>query len=83
MSIKVVKMYGAQWCPDCRRSKAFLDAHGVSYEYVDLEKIPDAAGEVEKINNGLQRIPTIVFSDDSVLVEPSDEELAQKLDIEI
>lgn len=72
--------YGATWCPDCRRSKDFLDSLGVEYEYINLEKDPEAAKRVEKINKGYQSIPTIVFPDSHVLVEPSNEELKAEID---
>ena len=36
---------------------------------------------MQKINDGKQIIPTIVFEDGSILVEPSNAELARKLDI--
>lgn len=78
MSDKII-FYGANWCPDCRRSKRLLDKHNVTYEYINLEENPTASDQVMKINNGLQSIPTIVFPDGSVLVEPSDEELENKL----
>ncbi len=41
--------------------------------------MPEAAEIVEKINHGLQSIPTIVFDDGSVLTEPSDPVLKTKL----
>jgi mycoredoxin len=41
--------------------------------------VPEAAEVVEKINNGLQSIPTIMFDDGSVLTEPSDPVLKAKL----
>ena len=37
---------------------------------------------VLKINNGQKRVPTILFPDGSVMVEPSNSELAEKLSIE-
>jgi len=63
--------YGATWCPDCRRSKKFLDERKVDYTYINLEETPDTAAEVEKINKGMQSIPTIVFPDGTILTEPS------------
>jgi glutaredoxin len=72
-------LYGAQWCPDCKRSKAYLDERKIDYDYVDLEVVPEAAGIVEKINKGMQSIPTIVFPNGKVLVEPTDEELAAEI----
>ena len=32
-----ITMYGAEWCGDCRRSKKFLDANNVQYNYIDVE----------------------------------------------
>lgn len=75
-----IKFYGATWCPDCRRSKAYLDEKKVSYEFINIDEIEGAAREVEKINNGLRSIPTIVFPNGTVLVEPSNEELQKALE---
>lgn len=74
-----ITLYGASWCPDCRRSKAFLAAQRIPYTYVDLEQEPAAAQTVLSLNGGKQIIPTIVFGDGSHLSEPSNEQLAEKL----
>lgn len=79
MNNKKIKFYGATWCPDCSRSKAFLDERNVEYEYINIEEVPGAAEEVEKINNGYRSIPTIIFPDGRILVEPSNEELQKAL----
>lgn len=73
-------MYGADWCGDCRRAKAFFDERGIAYEYVDLVDNPAETERVLERNNGVKKIPVIVFADDSHLVEPSNDELAAKLD---
>lgn len=72
--------YGADWCADCRRSKYFLDQKGVEYQYINIDRDPNAAAEVEKINRGMQSIPTIIFPDGEILVEPSNEELERALE---
>jgi thioredoxin reductase (NADPH) len=74
-----ITVYGAHWCPDCRRSKQFLGEHQIPYNWVDIEQ--DANGEqyVIQKNNGKRIIPTIEFDDGSILVEPSNAELADKL----
>lgn len=74
-----IRMYGANWCGDCRRAKTFFGEQRIHYEYIDLEQTPDAIREVERINNGMRSIPTIIFPDGSILVEPSNAELADKL----
>jgi thioredoxin reductase (NADPH) len=74
-----IKVYGAPWCPDCRRSKQFLNELRVPYAWVDIDKDPQAASFVRSVNNGKQIIPTIVFPDGSFLAEPGNDELARKL----
>jgi mycoredoxin len=73
-----IVMFGADWCGDCRRSKALLDAEGIEYTYVDTEAIEDAADRARAIS-GRTNIPVIVFPDGSHLVEPSNAELRAKL----
>lgn len=75
-------MYSTSWCPDCHRAKYFLDQHGVDYINVDVES--DEAGMlfVRQINGGRRVVPTIIFPDGTVLVEPSNSALAAKLDLE-
>lgn len=74
-----ITMYGADWCGDCRRAKAWFDANDVAYDYVDLVDNPDETERVLERNNGVKRIPVIVFPDDSHLVEPTDDDLAAKM----
>ncbi len=74
-----IKFYATTWCHDCARSKHFLDSRGVSYEYINIDEVPDAAEKVLKINNGMRSVPTIVFPNGDVLVEPSDDELGNAL----
>ncbi|MDA0734451.1 MAG: glutaredoxin domain-containing protein [Chloroflexi bacterium] len=82
MAEENIKLYGANWCPDCRRSKAFLGQHRIPYEYLDIEQDTDAQEYVKQLNDNKQIIPTIVFADGSILVEPSDAELAAKLGLQ-
>jgi len=79
MSITPITMYGADWCGDCRRAKAWFEDNGYAYDYVDLVANPDETARVLERNDGTQQIPVIVFSDDSHLVEPSNDELATKM----
>jgi len=74
-----ITLYGATWCPDCRRSKAFLGEQRIPYTYVDLEEHPEAVDTVLALNGGKQIIPTIVFADGSFVTEPTNEELAEKV----
>ena len=77
-----ITVYGATWCPDCKRAKQFLGEQRVHYRWVDIEQEPEHVTLVEQVNNGKRIIPTIVFEDESILVEPSNAELAAKLGLQ-
>lgn len=79
MPHETITIYGSDWCGDCRRAKRFLSLNNISFDWIDIEK--DRAGEqfVLKTNRGMRSIPTIVFPDGSILVEPSNTALASKL----
>jgi thioredoxin reductase (NADPH) len=74
-----ITLYGAHWCPDCRRSKQFLGEHQIAYHWVDIEQDKDGEAYVLTKNNGKRIIPTIEFADGAILVEPSNAEIAAKL----
>lgn len=78
-----LRVLGTTWCSDCTRSKAFLSAHHVDFEWIDIELDEAGADEVASHNGGERIVPTIVFEDGTILVEPSDEELAGALGIVI
>lgn len=66
-----IRMYGAPWCPDCKRAKQFLNEQRIAYQWLDIDQDEDARTYVQEINDGKQIIPTILFPDGSILVEPS------------
>ncbi len=74
-----ITVIGANWCPDCRRAKAFLAEQRVAFDWIDLEQNPEATELVERVNSGSRTIPTILFPDGSHLSEPANDELAEKL----
>ncbi|MGI6879076.1 glutaredoxin domain-containing protein [Microbacterium sp. gxy059] len=73
-----ITLFGAEWCRDCRRTKAQLDELGVEYAYVDLEADP-AAADVAKDISGRTNIPVVVYPDSSHQVEPSNADVEAKL----
>ena len=75
---KLIKMYATNWCGDCRMARRWFDAHGVPYEYINIEEDDRAAEYVVRVNHGARSVPTIVFPDGSILVEPTPRELASK-----
>ena len=82
MSQNNIKLYGTNWCSDCKRSKKFLGEQRIRYAYINIEEDEEGQAFVQKVQNGGLTIPTIVFDDGSLLIEPSNAELAAKLGLE-
>lgn len=82
MSETSITVYGTSWCSDCKRAKKFLGEQRIHYHWVDVEQDADGLALVERVNDGKRIIPTIMFDDNSTLVEPSNAELAAKLGIQ-
>lgn len=61
--MQTVKLYGADWCPDCVRAKAYLKENNIAFEFVDVDLDKEATARVEAINNGKRIIPTILVDD--------------------
>ncbi len=66
-----ITVFGAPWCPDCRGSKQFLGEQRIPFVWVDIDQDEEGRTRVQEVNGGKQIIPTIVFEDGSILVEPS------------
>ncbi len=77
-----IVVYSTTWCSDCKRAKKFFGEQRIPYTNIDIEENPEFVEVVEKINGGKRSVPTIVFPDGSILVEPSNAELAEKLGLQ-
>ena len=61
MTMKDIKVHGADWCSDCITAKKFLDSKTVAYEYIDITDNDTAIAFLEKVNNGKRIIPTLLI----------------------
>ncbi len=77
---KTIIMYSTTWCGDCRRSKRWLTENNVPFKDVNIEENEDGMRYVVQVNNGSQTVPTIVFPDGAILVEPSNVQLAAQVE---
>jgi len=71
-------VYGATWCPDCRRLEAWLAGQGVTYRKVDIEAEPGAAEKLET-ETGKRAIPFVLVNGRR-WVRGYHKELPQRLD---
>ena len=74
-----IVLFSTRWCGDCRRTKRLFDALGVPFTEINIDEDRAAAARVMRLNDGMRSVPTILFPDGSVLVEPSNAALEAKL----
>ncbi|QXP63291.1 FAD-dependent oxidoreductase [Polaribacter sp. HaHaR_3_91] len=77
-----VQLFGADWCPDCRRAKSFLTDNGINFDFVDVDQYDWATKKVEEINNGKRIIPTVLI-DDVPYTNPDNVKLTELLSINV
>ncbi len=74
-----VTMYTTTWCGYCKRLKRMMQDDGINFAEVDIETTPGTAEIVERVNNGNQTVPTLVFADGSAMTNPSLARVKEKL----
>lgn len=76
-----ILLYGTNRCPGVWATRQLLDQHDVPYRWINIDEDEEAGAYVERVNNGYRSVPTIVFPDGSILVEPSRSKLKRNLDL--
>jgi mycoredoxin len=71
-------VYGAAWCPDCRRLETWLAEHDIAHTKVDIEAVPGAAEKLEA-ETGKRAIPFVLVGGRR-WVRGYHKELPQRLD---
>lgn len=83
--MKKVKMFALSTCGWCRKTKRFLNEHGVEYEFVDVDLL--GGEEKQQVMEEMQRwnprrnFPTVVVDDEKVVVGFSESRLREVLDL--
>ena len=63
--MKKVEFYSADWCPFCMRAKALLDARGIEYEEINVDRIPGFREKLVEMT-GRMTIPQIIIDGEPV-----------------
>ena len=58
-----IKMYGTPTCKDCVIAKEVFQELGTDYEFINIADSQEATEIAIKLNNGVRRIPVILFAD--------------------
>ncbi len=80
---KQIIVYGADWCPDCHRSRGLLTDLNISFVYIDIDKNQAAKKKMLDLTGGRNVIPTIILPDGKILQEPSNQELEAALGVNL
>lgn len=74
-----ITLYTRSWCGAVIRVKRWLDQRNIPYTEIDIDRDREATRLVEKLNDGNQSMPTILFDGVHVATEPSTAELERLL----
>jgi len=72
-------VYGTRWCRDTIKAREVLYESHIDYEYIDINQNVEGERFVKETNHGNRSVPTIVFPNKSILIEPSKSELLEEL----
>jgi mycoredoxin len=72
-------VYGHPGCPMVVPVRQFLNRAAIPYTYINIHDDSEARARVRQMNAGNETVPTLVFSDGTILSEPSVEEVQAKL----
>ena len=70
----IVTVYGTELCADCRRTRRYLDATATPYTWIDVGSDAEVRGMLDAA--GYRAMPVVALPTGQVLVEPTEDELA-------
>ena len=72
-----IRVAGTLWSSRCHDAKDFLSRNQIPYQWLDIEKDPEARALVETVGNEQHRLPVVFFPDGTVLIDPDNRTLAE------
>ena len=76
---QTITMYGTRWCGDTKRACRLLEENKIDYIFINIDLDKDGEKYVIATNHGNRSVPTIIFPDGSILTEPGNSVLTEKL----
>jgi len=70
---------GTLWSPSSHAVKDFLSRNRVPYQWLDIERDPQALALVEALQEEKRRLPVIFFPEGEPLIEPEFRDLAERV----
>jgi thioredoxin reductase (NADPH) len=76
-----IRVAGTLWSATSHSIKDFLARSQIPYQFLDIERDPEARALVEQASEGEYRLPVVFFPNGEVLIEPDLAEVAGKAGI--
>ncbi|MCZ6892175.1 MAG: FAD-dependent oxidoreductase [Chloroflexi bacterium] len=77
-----IRVAGTLWSASSHNVKDFLARNRIPYQWLDIENDAEAGQLVEAVNKDEHRLPVVFFPDGSVLIEPDNRTLAEKVGLQ-
>ena len=72
-----IRVAGTLWSASSHAVKDFLATNRIPYQWLDIEKDPEARALVDSVSKGQTRLPVVFFPDGTVLIDPDNLKLAE------
>ena len=72
-----IRVAGTLWSASSHAVKDFLATNRIPYQWLDIEKDPEAKALVDSVSKGQTRLPVVFFPDGTVLIDPDNLKLAE------
>jgi len=77
-----IRVAGTLWSAKCHDVKDFLGRNRIPYQWLDIEIDLQAKELVDRVSEDQYRLPVVFFPDGSIMIEPDDLELAEKVGLQ-
>src|SRR5215207_831915 len=79
-----IRVVGTLWSLSSHEVKDFLTRHQIPYQWLDIEKDPNAQRLVDEVSNeSSTKLPVIFFPDGNTLIDPDLKVLAEKVGLQM
>ncbi len=78
-----IRVAGTLWSSSSHNVKDFLARNRIPYQWLDIEKDTQARQLVETVGDEQRRLPVVFFPDGSLLVEPDNRMVAEKVGLQV
>ena len=77
-----IRVAGTLWSASSHTIKDFLARNQIPYQWLDIELDTEARNLVESVGDGQLRLPSVFFPDGTTLLDPSIQDVAEKLGLQ-